>query len=57
MIEDSKLKSGLALTVEKLLETPDKLDAMRAAMASLRAPDAAISIARHLVELAGEQNG
>ena len=57
MIEDAKLKSGLALTVEKLLETPDKLDAMRAAMASLRAPDAAKGIARHLVELAGEQNG
>jgi hypothetical protein len=30
---------------------------MRAAMASLRAPDAAKGIARHLVELAGEQNG
>lgn len=57
MIEDAKLKSGLALTVEKLLETPEKLDAMRAAMASLRVPDAAKSIARHLIELAGEQHG
>lgn len=57
MIEDAKLKSGLALTIEKLLETPEKLDAMRAAMASLRVPDAATSIARHLLELAGEQHG
>ncbi len=57
VIEDAKLKSGLALTVEKLLETPEKLDAMRAAMASLRAPDAAKSIARHLIDLAGAKNG
>lgn len=57
MIEDAKLKSGLALTVEKLLETPEKLDAMRAAMASLRAPDAAKSIARHLMELTGDAHG
>lgn len=56
MIEDAKLKSGLALTVEKLLETPEKLDAMRAAMASLRAPEAATDIARHLVELAGGEH-
>jgi len=48
MIEDAKLKSGLALTVEKLLETPEKLDTMRAAMTSLRAPEAANEIARHL---------
>lgn len=57
MIEDAKLKSGLTLTVEKLLETPEKLDAMRAAMTSLRVPDAAKNIARHLIELTGEQNG
>jgi UDP-N-acetylglucosamine--N-acetylmuramyl-(pentapeptide) pyrophosphoryl-undecaprenol N-acetylglucosamine transferase len=53
VIEDAKLKSGLALTVEKLLETPEKLDAMRAAMTSLRRPDAAEQIARQLRELAG----
>lgn len=57
MIEDAKLKSGLLLTIEKLLETPEKLDAMRAAMVSLRAPDAAQSIARHILELTGEQHG
>lgn len=57
MIEDAKLKSGLTLTVEKLLETPEKLDAMRAAMTSLRVSDAAQNIARHLIELTGEQNG
>jgi len=56
MIEDAKLKSGLALTVEKLLETPEKLAAMRAAMASLRAPEAATNIARQLMELAGGEN-
>lgn len=56
MIEDAKLKSGLFLTVEKLLETPEKLDAMRAAMTSLRVPDAATNIARHLVELAGGEH-
>jgi UDP-N-acetylglucosamine--N-acetylmuramyl-(pentapeptide) pyrophosphoryl-undecaprenol N-acetylglucosamine transferase len=53
VIEDARLKSGLALTVEKLLETPEKLDAMRAAMTSLRRPDAAEQIARQLRELAG----
>lgn len=57
MIEDSKLKSGLLLTLEKLLETPEKLNAMRAAMTSLRTPQAAQTIARHILELAGEQHG
>lgn len=56
MIEDAKLNSGLMLTIEKLLETPEKLDAMRAAMASQRTPDAATAIARHLVELAGGEH-
>jgi UDP-N-acetylglucosamine--N-acetylmuramyl-(pentapeptide) pyrophosphoryl-undecaprenol N-acetylglucosamine transferase len=56
MIEDSKLKSGLYLTIEKLLETPEKLEAMRAAMIALRTPDAALKIAAELHKLAGETN-
>lgn len=53
VIEDAKLKSGLYLTVEKLLETPEKLESMRKAMAALSVPDAAERIAVELVELAG----
>jgi len=55
MIEDAKLKSGLYLTIEKLLETPEKLEAMREAMLTLRAPDAAGKIADQLCELAGDK--
>lgn len=54
MIEDSKLKSGLYLTVEKLLETPEKLDVMRTAMTALRSTDAAEKIAAQLFKLAGD---
>ena len=54
MIEDAKLKSGLYLTIEKLLETPEKLEAMRTAMLALRAPEAAGKIATQLCELAGD---
>ncbi len=57
ILEDSKLKSGLALLVEKLLETPEKLEAMRAAMGSLKQPKAAASIAHELQALAGEAHG
>ncbi|PWH17847.1 MAG: hypothetical protein DDG60_01275 [Anaerolineae bacterium] len=57
LIEDAKLHSGFLLTLEKLLETPEKLEAMRAAMTSLRVPDAAQNIARQILELAGEQHG
>jgi UDP-N-acetylglucosamine:LPS N-acetylglucosamine transferase len=53
MIEDAKLKSGLYLTVEKLLESPEKLEAMRVAMLTLRTPEAAGKIAAQLCELAG----
>jgi len=53
-IEDAKLKSGLYLTVEKLLENPEKLEAMRAAMLALRAPEAAGKIAEQLCKLAGD---
>jgi UDP-N-acetylglucosamine--N-acetylmuramyl-(pentapeptide) pyrophosphoryl-undecaprenol N-acetylglucosamine transferase len=56
MIEDAKLKSGLYLTIEKLLETPKKLDAMRAAMIALRSPNAAGKIAAQLFKLAGDKN-
>ncbi len=57
VIEDAKLKSGLYLVVEKLLETPEKLDAMRAAMRGLHQPKAAEKIASILVELAGAKHG
>lgn len=56
MIEDSKIKSGLYLTIEKLLETPEKLDAMRAAMIALRTPNAAGKIAAQLFKLTGVKN-
>jgi UDP-N-acetylglucosamine:LPS N-acetylglucosamine transferase len=55
MIEDAKLKSGLYLTIEKLLENPEKLETMRTAMLALRAPDAAGKIAAQLCELAGDK--
>ncbi len=54
MIEDSKLKSGLFLTIEKLLENPEKLEAMRAAMHGLRSEDASGKIAAQLFKLAGD---
>jgi UDP-N-acetylglucosamine--N-acetylmuramyl-(pentapeptide) pyrophosphoryl-undecaprenol N-acetylglucosamine transferase len=56
MIEDARLKSGLYLTIEKLLETTEKLDAMRTAMIALRSPNAAGKIADELIRLAGETN-
>jgi UDP-N-acetylglucosamine--N-acetylmuramyl-(pentapeptide) pyrophosphoryl-undecaprenol N-acetylglucosamine transferase len=56
VIEDEKLKSGLYLTVEKLLESPEKLESMRAAMRALSAPDAASRIAAQLIELAGAKH-
>jgi undecaprenyldiphospho-muramoylpentapeptide beta-N-acetylglucosaminyltransferase len=57
VIEDEKLKSGLYLTVEKLLESPEKLESMRAAMRTLSVPDAAARIAAQLIELAGAKHG
>ena len=57
VIEDAKLKSGLYLTVEKLLETPEKLEDMRQAMRALSVPDAAAQIAAQLMELAGAKHG
>ena len=57
MIEDAKLKSGLYLTVEKILEAPEKLEAMSKAMRALCVPDAAARIAQELIELAGVNHG
>lgn len=57
VIEDTRLKSGLHLTVEKLLETPEKLESMRKAMRALSVPDAAEKIAAQLTELAGANHG
>ena len=57
VIEDEKLKSGLYLTVEKLLESPEKLESMRAAMRAMSVPDAAARIAAQLIELAGAKHG
>ncbi len=53
VMEDAKLKSGLYLTVEKLLETPEKLESMRKAMRELQQPRAADGIASILLDLAG----
>jgi UDP-N-acetylglucosamine--N-acetylmuramyl-(pentapeptide) pyrophosphoryl-undecaprenol N-acetylglucosamine transferase len=53
VIEESKLKSGLYLTVEKLLETPEKLEAMRTAMREAYQPRAAEKVAGMLFDLAG----
>jgi UDP-N-acetylglucosamine--N-acetylmuramyl-(pentapeptide) pyrophosphoryl-undecaprenol N-acetylglucosamine transferase len=53
IIEDERLKSGLYMTVEKLLENPQKLQEMRAAMLAQRSPDAAEKIAAELFQLAG----
>jgi UDP-N-acetylglucosamine--N-acetylmuramyl-(pentapeptide) pyrophosphoryl-undecaprenol N-acetylglucosamine transferase len=57
IMEDAKLKSGLYLTVERLLDTPEKLEKMRQAMTSLRNPGAAAQIAGYLRELAGVNHG
>jgi undecaprenyldiphospho-muramoylpentapeptide beta-N-acetylglucosaminyltransferase len=58
VIEDEKLKSGLYLTVEKLLETPEKLKIMRTAMRDLSQKQSAQKIASLLLNLAGEsKNG
>lgn len=57
VMEDARMQAGLALTIEKLLETPEKLEAMRQAMLSRRIPDAAARVARQLQELAGVSYG
>lgn len=57
VMEDARLSSGLYLTIEKLLETPEKLAAMREAMRGLNTSTAAIQIAALLRELAGVKHG
>ncbi len=53
VMEDARLKSGLLLTIEKLLQTPEKLAQMREAMSALHTPDASRKIASQLCDLAG----
>ncbi len=55
-LEDAKLGSGLLLTLEKLLEAPEKLESMRVAMRALHTPSSAEEIARNLIELAGDRH-
>jgi len=54
VMEDARLKSGLYMTIEKLLENPQKLFEMRSAMLAQRSADAAGKIAAQLLQLAGE---
>lgn len=56
VVEDAKLKSGLFLVVEKLFETPEKLEAMSKAMRGLSQTQSAEKIARLLLGLAGAEN-
>jgi len=53
-LEDQRLKDELLVTLNVLLENPNKLKAMRAAMFELSHPRAAEKIATALIELAGE---
>ncbi len=53
VLEDSELKRELLTTLNVLLENPNKLKAMRAAMFELSHPRAAEKIASRLIELAG----
>jgi UDP-N-acetylglucosamine--N-acetylmuramyl-(pentapeptide) pyrophosphoryl-undecaprenol N-acetylglucosamine transferase len=54
MLEDHLLETDLMSTLNVLLENPNKLKAMRAAMFELSHPRAAEKIASALIELAGE---
>jgi len=53
ILEDQALKDELLQTLNVLLENPNKLKAMRAAMFELSHPRAAEKIASKLIELAG----
>ena len=54
MLQDNRLNDELLVTLTVLLENPNKLKAMRAAMFELSHPRAAEKIASALLELAGE---
>jgi UDP-N-acetylglucosamine--N-acetylmuramyl-(pentapeptide) pyrophosphoryl-undecaprenol N-acetylglucosamine transferase len=54
MLQDNRLDEELLVTLTVLLENPNKLKAMRAAMFELSHPRAAEKIASALLELAGE---
>ena len=53
-LEDHRLNDELLVTLTVLLENPNKLKAMRAAMFELSHPRAAEKVASALIELAGE---
>jgi UDP-N-acetylglucosamine--N-acetylmuramyl-(pentapeptide) pyrophosphoryl-undecaprenol N-acetylglucosamine transferase len=55
LLEDSHLKEELLNTLVVLIDNPNKLQAMRAAMFELSHPRAAEKIAGVLMELAGEK--
>ena len=54
ILEDHRLNDDLLVTLNVLMENPNKLKAMRAAMFELSHPRAAEKIASALIELAGE---
>jgi len=54
ILEDHRLNDELMPTIKVLMENPNKLKAMRAAMFQLSHPRAAEKIASALIELAGE---
>jgi undecaprenyldiphospho-muramoylpentapeptide beta-N-acetylglucosaminyltransferase len=54
MLQDNRLNDELLVTLTVLLDNPNKLKAMRAAMFELSHPRAAEKIASALLELAGE---
>ena len=54
MLQDHRLNDELLVTLNVLLENPNKLKAMRAAMFELSHPRAAEKIASALIQLAGE---
>ncbi|HLO32911.1 MAG TPA: UDP-N-acetylglucosamine--N-acetylmuramyl-(pentapeptide) pyrophosphoryl-undecaprenol N-acetylglucosamine transferase [Anaerolineales bacterium] len=54
ILEDHRLNDELLVTLNVLLENPNKLKAMRAAMFELSHPRAAEKIASALIQLAGE---
>ncbi|MCF6277533.1 MAG: undecaprenyldiphospho-muramoylpentapeptide beta-N-acetylglucosaminyltransferase [Anaerolineales bacterium] len=55
MIKDSALKERIAPVVGELLQDPQKLDAMRAAMRKLARPNAAEEIGTQLMALTGKR--